>query len=115
MQTTFSVTEKEHLGGTRKSYILKSEAGAIEMWRLIKLGSLTQGGLKIHSRTPFSFFPDKVADHQDCPTLDGNPCWTNASISSYLEFVAWNDFDDHQDVKRELSQWHKVNFEKESN
>lgn len=112
MQTNFSVTEKEQLTGLRKSYIFEGEEGAIELWRLIKLGSLTTGGIKIHSRVPFSFAPDAVADHQDCHILDNSPCWTHASESSYFEFTAWNDFDDHQDVKRELSLWYTTHFNK---
>jgi len=115
MQTTFSVTEKDHLGGTRKSYLLKSEAGAIEMWRSSKFGSLTTGGIEIHSRTPFAANNLSTPSHEECTATDGAPCWHAGSTTSYDLFCEWNEFDDHQDVKRELTLWHKENFEKELN
>jgi len=114
MQTNFSVTEKEHFGGTRKSYLLKSEAGAIELWRFTKLGSLTQGGIEIHSRVPFAANTLSTPSQDSCSALDGAPCWHAGSTTSYTLFCEWNDFDDHQDAKRELVQWHKENFEKKA-
>lgn len=115
MQTTFSVTEKDHNGGIRKSYLLKSEAGAIEMHRTIKRGSLTFGGIEIHSYTPTAVASLSTPSDEHCIALDGAPCWHAGSSTSYDLFCEWNDFDDHQDVKRELTLWHRENFEKESN
>lgn len=114
MQTNFSVNEKEQLTGLRKSYLLKSDAGAIEMWRTIKLGSLTLGGVEIHSRTPFAANTRPEPSHEACVAVDGDPCWHAGSTTSYTLFCEWNDFDDHQDVKRELVQWHNTNFEEKA-
>lgn len=112
METILITTEEVYDDETRKAHLLRSEEGAIEMWRSVFKGFPSAGGIEIHSATPFSYAPDREPDATECFAVGGRPCWHTGSASSFDLFVAWNDFDDLQDVERELRLWYKQSFGK---
>jgi hypothetical protein len=70
--------------GTRYSYSVERELGAIEFWVVNPKNNLSPramyyGGVEKHSAIPSPYSNQTKPDHENCPTISGRSCYHNGS------------------------------------